>query len=361
MYKIITILGARPQFIKAAMLSREYLKHPAIEEIIIHTGQHYDTNMSEVFFTEMQIPKPKYSLNIHNMSNASMTGKMTDEIGNILQNENPDLVVVFGDTNSTLAGALAARLLKYKLAHVESGLRSFNLEMPEEFNRILTDRISNLLFCPTQQAIQNLIKEGFENYPAKIIRTGDIMLDASLYYQNFVPSKTIEKNYQLTENQYILATIHRAENTNNEENLAAIITGLNLLHKKMPVIFPAHPRTKNAITQATLKVDFQMIDPVGYLEMIGLTQNCKLVVTDSGGLQKEAFFFKKFCITPREETEWVELVENNVNILTGNKPDKMVEAFNQLNSASFPKQIELYGDGNTAALICNEMISYLQT
>ncbi len=315
MKKIVTVVGARPQFVKAATLSRQFSR-VGVEEILVHTGQHFDTNMSDVFFEEMEIPKPNYQLDIHGVGHGAMTGRMLEGIEEILLKEKPNALLVYGDTNSTLAGALAGAKLHIPVIHVEAGLRSFNMEMPEEVNRILTDRISNLLLCPTDTAIQNLEREGFENFDITIVKNGDVMQDAALFYsQKSNEKSTILKTLGL--NKFILGTIHRQENTDNPKNLQGIVDALNEIHKQIPVVVPLHPRTKNILNEQQITTDFYPIDPIGYFDMISLLKNCEMVLTDSGGVQKEAFFFQKQCITMREQTEWVELVENGFNTLTG--------------------------------------------
>lgn len=353
--KIITIVGARPQFVKAAALSREFEKHASIEEIIIHTGQHFDDNMSEVFFREMEIPKPKYNLNINSVGHGAMTGRMLEAIEKILLDEKPDLLLVYGDTNSTIAGALAAKKLHIQVAHVEAGLRSFNMDMPEEVNRILTDRISDYLFCPTQTAVDNLLKEGYENIDTTIIKSGDVMQDAAEYYSLTSAEKATVAN-KITYAKFILCTLHRAENTDNKENLTGIINALNTINKTIPVVLPLHPRTKGKIADLGLKMEFNTIAPVGYFDMIELLKKCTLVMTDSGGLQKEAFFFKKNCVTMREQTEWVELVENKVNVLVGSDTQKIIQGVEQMlqNQADFT--IDLYGSGKACENIVLQLI-----
>jgi len=346
MKKIITVVGARPQFIKAATLSRQF-KLLGINELIIHTGQHFDANMSEIFFEEMEIPKPAYQLDIHGLTHGAMTGRMLEGIEEILLKEKPDAVMVYGDTNSTLAGALAASKLHIPVIHVEAGLRSFNMEMPEEINRILTDRISNFLFCPTDTAVKNLKQEGFENMPIQIIKNGDVMQDAALYYA----AKAEEKSdilKQIGLSKFVLATIHRQENTDSPENLKSIITGLNEINRQTPVVVPIHPRTRNILAQLNIIPEFKLIDPVGYFDMIMLLKSCELVITDSGGVQKEAFFFGKHCITLREQTEWMELVENGFNILVGSDSSKLNEAFEFFKTKKSDFSLNLYGNGHAA-------------
>lgn len=343
--KIVTILGARPQFVKAAVLSRIISEYNELEEIIVHTGQHYDANMSEIFFEEMGIPKPAYNLEIRALGHGAMTGQMLEKIEAVLQKELPAAVVVYGDTNSTLAGALAAKKMGIKVVHIEAGLRSFNMKMPEEINRILTDRISDLLLCPTKTAIKNLKKEGFENYPIKIVESGDIMKDAVTYYSKISELKsTVIHDLDLKKNNFVLATIHRQENTEDIKTLSAIFESMQNISKQMQVVLPLHPRTRKIFAKYHLDYSIKLIDPVGYFDMMELLKNCKMVVTDSGGLQKEAFFNQKHCIIAREETEWVELVENNFASLVGSDKEKMNVAFqNYLNSdADF--SIKLYGE-----------------
>ena len=353
MRKIITVVGARPQFIKAATLSRQF-KLLGIEEKIIHTGQHFDANMSEIFFDEMEIPKPAYQLDIHGVSHGAMTGRMLEGIEKILMTEKLDGVLVYGDTNSTLAGALAAAKLHIPVIHVEAGLRSFNMDMPEEINRILTDRISNALFCPTDTAVNNLMREGFDNMPVQIIKNGDVMQDAAMYYAAKAQLKSdIIRKAGL--NKFVLATIHRQENTDNPENLKNIIEGLNAIHKEIPVVVPMHPRTRNILAQNYQLPDFTIIDPVGYFDMIMLLKSCEMVITDSGGVQKEAFFFAKHCITLREQTEWVELVDKGFNLLVGSDIDKLRDAFDFFRNKQSDFSIDLYGNGKAAEMAAAEI------
>jgi len=347
MQKIITVVGARPQFIKAATISRQF-QLLGVEELIIHTGQHFDVNMSEVFFEEMEIPKPAFQLNIHGLTHGAMTGRMLEGIEKILLKEKPDAVMVYGDTNSTLAGALAASKLHIPVIHVEAGLRSFNMEMPEEINRILTDRISNVLFCPTDTAMSNLKREGYENMPIRIFKNGDVMQDAAIYYAAKAEQKSdIIKRIALS--KFVLATIHRQENTDSPENLKNIIAGLNDINRQTPVVVPIHPRTRNILSQLNIIPEFKLINPVGYFDMIMLLKSCELVVTDSGGVQKEAFFFGKHCITLREQTEWVELVENGFNLLVGSDSQKLKKAFEFFKTKESDFSVDLYGKGEAAS------------
>lgn len=357
--KILTVIGARPQFIKAAALSRVIEADARIEEIFIHTGQHYDANMSEVFFEEMQIKKPKYNLNIRSNFHGEMTGTMMTDIEKIALQESPDWILVYGDTNSTLAGALVASKLGVKLAHVEAGLRSFNNYMPEEINRIVTDRLSNLLFCPTDNAVSNLLKEGYANLAdKKIVNVGDIMLDASMYYSNF------EIDFPHNLSNFVLATIHRPVNTDNPKNLLEILKALdNIGSNNGKVLFPVHPRTRSKIE--ILDKDYissfsniLFVTPLSYFEIIYALKNCSMVITDSGGLQKEAYFFKKPCLTLREETEWVELVEHGYNILCSIDAIAIAEKANKIKSSSIEIKDELYGSGRTAELILENILAF---
>lgn len=359
MKKIVTILGARPQFVKAAVLSRVIQEKKEIEEVIVHTGQHYDANMSDVFFKEMDIPKPKYNLEVNGLGHGAMTGQMLEKIEAILLDEKPNAVVVYGDTNSTIAGALAAKKLHIKVVHIEAGLRSYNMAMPEEINRILTDRISDLLCCPTDTAVKNLYNEGFENMPIKIVKTGDIMKDAVQYYSKTSQDKSaIISELNLEQGNYVLATIHRQENTDDDEKLASIFKGLDTINGDMKVVLPLHPRTKKMVEQHSIKSNICFIEPVGYFSMMELLKHCSMVITDSGGLQKEAFFHKKHCVIAREETEWVELVENDFAIIVGSHNDKIVKAFSKFIDSELSFEKNLYGN-NVGLEIHNIIASIL--
>ena len=350
---ILTVIGARPQFIKAAVLSRYIRDNPScgITETLIHTGQHYDQNMSEVFFEEMGIPRPDKNLHVGSGNHGRTTGQMLEQVENEILKQKPDAVLVYGDTNSTLSGALAAGKLNVPVAHVEAGLRSFMMAMPEEQNRRLTDHLSAWLFCPTQTAIDNLKKEGIidrlEGKPnadkKRVVLTGDIMYDASLYYRT-------RSNIKINDSDFILLTIHRAENTDDSFRLASIVKAINEL-TDYKFVFPVHPRTRKILEQQNLnfKPHVKMIEPVGYLEMIAYEAECSAVLTDSGGVQKEAFFFQKPCITMRDSTEWVELVDYGWNTITGADTEKIINAVKKLNvPEGYP---ELYGDGRCAEKI----------
>ena len=348
MLKILTVIGARPQFIKASVVSRAIQEAQGVEEILLHTGQHFDSNMSEVFFDQLGIPRPDIQLNIHGGSHGEMTGRMLLDIERALLEYKPHRVVVYGDTNSTLAGALAAIKLHIPVAHVEAGLRSFNTRMPEEINRVLTDQMSDLLFCPTRSAVNNLQNEGFLNRPVKVIRVGDVMQDAALF---FAKKASLPSDAKLPE-EFILATLHRAENTDSPERLASIVAALNHVHeKKSPVVLPLHPRTRKVIAQQGLELKVHVLDPVGYFEMIGLLRRCELVLTDSGGVQKEAFFFGRACITMREQTEWVELVEAGVNELVGADGGLIVSAVLRHYGRRLSDVDQLYGGGKASQRI----------
>jgi len=361
--KILTVLGARPQFIKAGAVSRQIKrlkeKGERLEEIIVHTGQHYDYNMSDVFFEELDLPKPDYYLGIGGKSHGAMTGEMIIKLEEVMLKEKPDAVLVYGDTNSTLAGAIASSKLHIPIAHVEAGLRSFNMKMPEEINRVLTDRVSKWLFCPTDTAVENLKKEGFpfklstNNYQL-ISNVGDVMYDVALYYKQFAKKPL---SLSTITSHFILCTIHRAENTDNIERLKNIFEAVEEISKEIPVVLPLHPRTRKILENNNINPkNVVIIEPVSYLEMIWLLDNCKMVMTDSGGLQKEAFFFKKPCITLRDETEWVELVENNFNALAGAKREKIIDIYRNF-KFNINFELELYGNGQAKEAIVNFIIN----
>ena len=352
--KIVTVIGARPQFVKAAVLSRLIKDEDSIEEILVHTGQHFDTTMSDVFFEEMDIPKPKYNLEVSNLSHGAMTGRMIEKIEEVLLLEKPDLLLVYGDTNSTLAGALAAQKLHIPLAHVEAGLRSFDMSMPEEVNRIITDRLASVLFVPTYNAIKNLQKEGYDDFDCKIILSGDIMQDAALYYAERSGEKTnLPANFP---KKFILCTLHRAENTDNLNRLKNIVDSLNEINKEIPIVLPLHPRTKKMLQSFGLNLDVHLLEPVGYFEMIELLKRCSLVMTDSGGLQKEAYFFEKPCLTLRDQTEWTELVTNGFNKVVGADKIQILKGYSEMLNTSLNYSKELYGGGKAG----EKILSYLK-
>ena len=360
--RIITVVGARPQFVKAGMVSKALRSTPEIEETIVHTGQHYDRNMSQVFFAELDIPAPAYDLGIGSGTHGSQTGRMLEEIENVLLQEKPDWVVVYGDTNSTLAGALAAAKLNIPLAHVEAGLRSFNRKMPEEKNRVVTDHVSDLLFAPTSSALANLAREGIDHSGALLV--GDVMYDAALYYGDRASrqSKVLEQ-LNLRPGQYILATVHRAENTNSEGRLRIILSSLRRVSHELPVVFPIHPRTQKAMLKAegcsALANGIQFTEPVSYLDMAMLEKNARVIVTDSGGIQKEAFFFCVPCITLRGETEWQELIDMGWNRLAPPTDQVNLESALKLALGETPTRTRNpYGDGHSAERIVRHLLEW---
>jgi len=381
MIKIVTIIGARPQIIKAAALSRaiknKYSKQ--LKEIIVHTGQHYDANMSQVFFDELGIPAPDHNLNVGSGGHGVQTAAMITGIEEILIKEKPNAIVLYGDTNSTLAGAMAAIKIHVPVVHIEAGLRSFNKAMPEEVNRIMCDHVSSFLFSPTKTGLNNLLKEGFKNdtlppYNAnnpKIYHCGDVMYDNSLFFSEVAETKTtILDKLKLQKKKFILATIHRNNNTDEPKRLNALFKALNDICKdsKLDVVLPLHPRTaklletnldKALYSEIKSNAQFKICDPASFLEMVALEKNCKLVMTDSGGVQKEAFYFEKPCVILRPETEWVELVECGTAIIADANEEKIKAAFETLNKKTDLKFPKLYGNGQAAEFICSEIIKYI--
>ena len=362
---IFTVVGARPQFIKASALSRVILKSSALDEVIIHTGQHYDDNMSAVFFDELGIPKPQYNLGVAGGTHGQMTAEMLTKLEEVMLIERPDVVLVYGDTNSTLAAALAAAKLNIPIAHVEAGLRSFNRAMPEETNRVLTDHCSDLLFTPTSAATNQLIKEGISG--DRIIEVGDIMLDVALHTRSSLSSLSaplpLLAKLQVNDRPFVLSTIHRQENTDDQNRLRAIFEGLNALSEHYPVVLPLHPRTKKRLTEHGLDhllETLKLTAPLGYREMVALESSAALIVTDSGGVQKEAFFHHTPCLTLRDETEWIELIEGGWNrLLTPSDPQDICEtALNTLGLVG--EAIQPYGQGDAAEKISAGLISYFQ-
>lgn len=354
--KVISIVGARPQFIKCAPLSRELRK--VATEVLVHTGQHYDDSMSEVFFRELEIPKADYNLGVGSGSHGGQTGEMLKRIEEVLTKEEPVYVLVFGDTNSALAGALAAAKLYIPVGHVEAGLRSFNRRMPEEINRVLADHISTLLFCPTKTAVDNLAVEGISE---GVHLVGDVMYDACLFYRDRAPVNAVTTIQPfLKVGEYALCTIHRAENTDDPERLDAIVTGLMAIAARgMPVLLPVHPRTRKALIEKGLfpKANgVYIIEPVPYLTMIALEREARLIFTDSGGVQKEAYFFGVPCITLRDETEWVETVESGWNTLVGASVSRMIAAFEAAQAMVKRESTTLYGDGTAAQKIAQALL-----
>ena len=353
--KIFTVIGARPQFIKAAVVSRAFKEHrPDVREVLVHTGQHYDANMSDVFFNELDIPHPDHNLGVGGGTHGQNTGRMLEKLEALMQAERPDWVLVYGDTDSTLAGALAASKLHIPVAHVEAGLRSFNRNMPEEINRVLTDHIASLLFTPTEKAQSNLQNEGISS--PHVVPVGDVMYDAALYFSaKLGVENNILENLSVPRGNYILATVHRAENTDSTENLSCILKALTLAAERWHVIWPLHPRTRNALNIRgqikNLPPQLKLIDPVGYLNMVQLEKHAALIATDSGGVQKEAFFHGIPCITLRNETEWMELVESGWNRLTPpNSASFILDAINK-SIGTRGKNIYPYGMGDASKKI----------
>ncbi|MEE1867163.1 non-hydrolyzing UDP-N-acetylglucosamine 2-epimerase [Pseudomonas auratipiscis] len=352
--KILTVLGARPQFIKASVVSNYISKCEGVEEVVVHTGQHFDANMSDVFFDELGMNRPAHLLDIHGGSHGNMTGRMLIEVEKVILAENPDLVLVYGDTNSTLAGALASVKLHVPVAHIEAGLRSFNMLMPEEINRILTDRVSKWLFTPTTAAETHLLSEGISS--EKIVPVGDVMYDVALFHGSRVnvEGRMIER-LGLKAGKYILATVHRAENTDDPVRLRAIVEAFQEVCTDLPVVWPVHPRTRAVLQQQGLLADIPtnllMIDPIGYLDMVQLEKYAGLIATDSGGVQKEAFFYGVPCVTLRDETEWVELVDSGWNSLVSPVESHVVVSAIRAAIGTKGASIQPYGEGNAAERI----------
>jgi len=341
--KLLSVVGARPQFVKAAVVSRAIARAGGFEHRLVHTGQHYDENMSDVFFRELEMAKPDHALGIRASHHGEMTGLMLAAIEKVLLAERPDAVIAYGDTNSTLAAALAAAKLHIPVAHVEAGLRSFNMRMPEEINRIVADRVSRWLFCPTATAQRNLLREGVD--ASSIHTVGDVMYDAVLHYSK-------KSSPAARGGRYCVATVHRAENTDDARRLGAILEALDQVAASVPVVLPLHPRTRARMTEHGLKAGrVEIVAPVGYLEMISLVRGCEAVFTDSGGLQKEAFFLGRPCITLRGETEWVELVELGVNVVAGSDATAIVGAWRALASGRLDWSARPYGAGDAGGRI----------
>jgi UDP-GlcNAc3NAcA epimerase len=381
MKKIITVIGARPQIIKAAAISRAIKNHfsSEIEEIIVHTGQHYDENMSSIFFEELEIPKPQFNLSVGSGSHGEQTAKMLSGMEDLLMQHKPDGIIIYGDTNSTIAAALSAAKISVPVFHIEAGLRSFNKSMPEEINRILSDHISTLLFCPTNTAIDNLIKEGFSlstenkatiDHP-HVYLCGDIMYDNSMYFSKMSDSKSkVLEEVGVSGKDYILVTIHRNANTDDAERLNAIFNALIYIQNTTgyDIVLPLHPRTNkmmeqllNSQNKSILKENskIKIIPPAGFLDIISLEKNAKLIVTDSGGLQKEAYFFEKPCVILRPETEWVEIVENGNALIADADENKIVESANLLLTKTDYTYPTLFGDAKASEFIVQKIVNCL--
>jgi UDP-GlcNAc3NAcA epimerase len=361
--KVVTVIGARPQFIKAAAVSRAIRNDPTarIREVIVHTGQHFDDNMSTVFFEELEIPRPDHALGVAGGGHGEMTGRMLERVERVLIDEAPDWVLVYGDTNSTLAGALAAVKLHQPVAHVEAGLRSFNRRMPEEINRIVTDRVSTLLFCPTDTAVAHLRDEGIVD---GVVQCGDVMFDVSLFYRERARRQSrLLTSLDLDGRRFALATCHRAENTDDPERLNAILGALQDLSREVTVVFPVHPRTRRKISEFHFDAmldGVRVIEPASFLDMIALEQAAAIIVTDSGGVQKEAFFFNVPCVTLREETEWVETVSAGANMLAGADATAIVAGARRMLSRDRESMMRIespYGHGNAAQRIRDILIT----
>lgn len=354
--KLLTVVGARPQFVKASAVSRAILADGAFDEVIVHTGQHFDPNMSAVFFEELDVPAPAHNLDVHSLPHGAMTGRMLEGLEAVMLAERPDAVIVYGDTNSTLAGALAARKLNLPVAHVEAGLRSRNPRMPEEVNRVVTDRVSDLLCCPTRRAVENLLAEGFGAMPCRVIQTGDVMQDTALYYARLAERRATRVDaLALRGRPFALCTLHRAENTDDPQRLASIVAALHRVADDMPVVLPLHPRTAAALRRDGLDAPFTVIDPVGYLDMVALLKAARVVLTDSGGLQKEAFFFGRPCVTLRDETEWAELVDGGFNWLAGADALRIEAAYRAACEARPDFLVNLYGGGGAGGAIVSAL------
>lgn len=353
--KLINLIGARPQFVKAAVVSRELRSRQGVKEVILHTGQHFDRALSGDILDELGFPEVDHHLGINQLSHGAMTGRMLEQIEKILLQERPDTVLVYGDTNSTIAGALAARKLNIPVAHVEAGMRSFNLRMPEEINRILTDRISDLLFCSSASSVQHLEKEGYGNFPCTVVNSGDVMYDAFLHFQSVAGERSdILRRIGLKE--FVLCTLHRESNVDQKDQLAAILSALDKINKEIPVVLPVHPRTAKRLEEFGLSTAIKLIPPATYFDMLVLLKHCSMVITDSGGLQKEAYFSEKPCLTVRFETEWTELVDLGYNKLVGTDPDWILNNFRWMteNPPSFDQQ--LYGDGHASRIIADHLL-----
>ena len=352
--KILSVVGARPQFVKAAVVCHAAARDAAIEHKLVHTGQHYDAGMSDVFFEEMAIPAPDYSLGVGSGPHGQQTGEMMKRLEPVLMAENPDWVVLYGDTNSTLAGAVVAAKLHLPCAHIEAGLRSFNRRMPEELNRIVADHLSDLLFCPTRTAVDNLAREGLRD---RALLTGDVMYDAALEFRVRADSAGGPLAEAWQPGAFALATVHRAENTDQPERLQAILRALERIAAEIcPVVFPVHPRTAKAIADMSWSASqVHLIPPVGYLDMLLLEGRARLILTDSGGVQKEAYFARVPCLTLRHETEWLETLENRCNVLTGSDERKILEAARDCSTAG--PWTDAYGDGHAGEHILRSLLS----
>lgn len=359
MKKIVTVIGARPQFVKASVVSRALSGTRVLEEVLVHTGQHFDANMSDVFFSELSMAAPRHHLGIHGGLHGAMTGQMLERLEAVLLQERPDAVLVYGDTNSTLAGALAAVKMHIPVAHVEAGLRSFNMRMPEEINRILTDRVSSWLFTPTDAAVANLRAEGV--VLQRIIPVGDVMCDVALHFGRQAGNAgQLLAEHGLRAHEYILVTVHRAENTDDAQRLKAIVDALCITARSLPLVWPVHPRTRGVLKRMGLtgtlaRSGVRLIEPVGYLDMVGLEKSACVIATDSGGVQKEAYFYEVPCVTLRDETEWLELVELGWNRLVSPLDASEISATILGAVGTRGQAVSCYGNGQAAQLIVSRL------
>ena len=363
MKKIVTVVGARPQFIKVGPVSRAMALHPDLEEMIVHTGQHFDDNMSKVFFQQLDLPEPAVNLAVHGGSHAEQTSGMLTGLEKLMNKEAPDLVLVYGDTNSTLAAALAAAKLSIPVAHIEAGLRSFNREMPEEINRILTDHIAALHFTPSAVATGHLKREGIAG--DGVCEAGDVMFDAILHSRSLADDHdNVLETFELTPGSYAMLTMHRAENTDSDDRLNYLLEQIFAVAAEVDVIFPLHPRTRQAFERINrldeVAQKLKLVDPLGYLDTTQLLTHANVLLTDSGGMQKEAMFLETPCITLRNETEWVETIESGANILFNDPDVALVELWQQHNRESPAFNASPYGSGNAASIICEQLAGYLR-
>lgn len=354
----MTVVGARPQFIKAAAVSKAIRKHSNLTEIMLHTGQHFDQNMSDVFFNQLNIPKPEIMLDINGTSHGAMTGRMVEGIEEAIFKYKPDAVLLYGDTNSTLAGAISASKLHIPVFHIESGLRSGNMKMPEEINRILTDQVSDTLYCPTDTAVRNLNLENIiQTRNCRVRLVGDVMQDASIIFKEY----SLKPNDYDAKANFCLCTIHRAENTDDPDKLTQIFAALDKIHSEhLEVVMPLHPRTKSLLSRFKIETNITLIEPSSYFGMLWLLEHCDMVVTDSGGVQKEAYFFNKMCLTVRDQTEWTELVDIGVNSLTKATCNEIYNNFINLRAKNFGVQEELYGGGQASTMIVEDILNRLE-
>lgn len=350
--KIVTVVGARPQFIKAAVVSKALTIHPEVTEILVHSGQHYDENMSGVFFGDLKLRQPDYRLDIQGNSNVSMVTSLVRGMDRILEEQKPDRMLVYGDTNTTMGAALSGKINGIPVAHVEAGMRHGDLSIPEELNRVIADRVSDLLFCSTPHARNNLEKEGYLLRKCRVEVPGDVMFDAAIMYARAAEGRPLPFSSQL-KNNYILCTLHRAENVDDKEKLSALLSSLDALSENMHVVFPLHPRTRKSMEKFGLSTKLQIVEPQGYLDMINLVRHCRMVITDSGGLQKEAFLFKKYALVLRKFTEWQELADHGYVIVCDTDPDAIKKGFEIQMNKPLTFHEHFYGHGDAGVKIAS--------